>query len=400
MGRKPNPSQRVIDESERRYQQTLQPTELENEYGAFHQGFQNRFNQAADRQTADYGNIMSGYQDFSRNLGSPRQFSFERVSAARPAELDESYGYLREAMPHYREFADTGGYSEKDQRELRARGVAPIRSAYANTMMELDRARSLGGSGGSPNYIAAASRAQREMPGQMADAMTTVNAGLADAIRQGRMFGISGISNTGATMGGLSSAEAGRQLQAAMANQGADLQSQGMTEQSLQNHRQAQLASLGGQSSLFGTTPGMASTFGNQALQSWQNRMGMENNRNVQGLAYMDNQLRGHQGTKGTPWWQTALKVAGTAAPYVAMAFSSRELKDNIKPVKNTSKFAKHLKDLPLYTWKYKGDDVTHFGPIAEEFKEKFGIGDGKTMHLADVMGVMLAAGKEVVANA
>jgi hypothetical protein len=79
------------------------------------------------------------------------------------------------------------------------------------------------------------------------------------------------------------------------------------------------------------------------------------------------------------------------------MAASSRDLKENIKPVRNreVSKFAKHLKDIKLYKWNYKGDDTTHFGPIAEEFKDKFGVGDGKTLHLADVMGVMLAAAKE-----
>ena len=86
-------------------------------------------------------------------------------------------------------------------------------------------------------------------------------------------------------------------------------------------------------------------------------------------------------------------------APYVAMAASSRELKEDIEEVKDTSKFAKYLKDIPLYTWKYKGDKTTHFGPIAEEFKDKFGIGDGKTLHLADVMGVTLAAAKEMASQ-
>src|SRR5690606_15750616 len=121
-------------------------------------------------------------------------------------------------------------------------------------------------------------------------------------------------------------------------------------------------------------------------------RAGMEQARNQFGLGLLDAQLRGYGTPPGSePWWKTALGVAGTVAPYAAIAFSSRELKEDIKPVKNTSKFAKYLKELPLYTWKYKGDKVKHFGPIAEEFKKKFGIGDGKTLHLADVMGVVLA---------
>ena len=31
---------------------------------------------------------------------------------------------------------------------------------------------------------------------------------------------------------------------------------------------------------------------------------------------------------------------------------------------------------------------------MAEDFKRIFGVGDGKTLHLADVMGVTLAAAK------
>jgi len=348
---------------------------------------------------------MGAYGDFRKNLGGPTSFSFRPVSAERPEELGEAYGYLREAMPGYRDFAATGGYSGKDVQELRARGVSPIRAAYGNTMMELNRARALGGNAGAPNYIAALSRAQRELPEQIAEATTNVNAGLADAIRQGKMFGLTGISNTGSTMGGLSSQEAGRMLQAALANQSADLQAQGMSEQSRLNTAGMDLNAIGQMAGLYGTTPGMAATFGNQALNAWQTRAGMEQARNQFGLGLLDAQLRGFptgqtQTTTqpGTPWWQTALGIAGTVAPF----FSSRKLKTDIKKVgkRDISKFAKYLEDIPLYTWRYKGDKIRHFGPIAEEFKRKFGVGDGVTMHPADIMGVVLAAGKEAIANA
>jgi len=399
--KKENPAERVIQTAQQRYQETLQPSPVESIFSGVSNQFQDAYNQAVERQTQDYGNIMSAYENFRKNLGGPTRFNFERVRAERPAELGEAYGYLREAMPGYREFAETGGYSPTDIQELRARGISPIRAAYGNTMMQLDRARALGGDAGAPNYIAALSRAQRELPEQLAEAMTGVNAQLAQDIRQGRLAGLAGITNVGSTMGSLSSQEAARMLQAALANQSADLQAQQLAEQSLQNLRATELAALGGQSSLYGTTPGMAATFGNQALDAWRTRAGMEQARNQFGLGLLDAQLRGYGTPPGSePWWKTALGVAGTVAPYAAIAFSSRELKEDIKPVKNTSKFAKYLKELPLYTWKYKGDKVKHFGPIAEEFKKKFGIGDGKTLHLADVMGVVLAAGKEAAANA
>lgn len=380
--------QQVGDTARTAYQNLYSgPTALEGEMAPLSQDFMSSYKQARDRQMADYSNIMGGYADFAKN----NKFTFERVGAPRPKELGEAFGYLREAAPGYREFARTGGYSPTDIQELRARGVGPIRSAYGNTMMELNRARALGGEGGSPNYIAAASRAQRELPGQMADAMTGVNAQLAEAIRSGKLAGLAGISGIGSTMGGLSSEEANRIMQAALANQGADIQTQGMRSNAL-------LSALGGQASLYGTTPGMTSMFGNQVLNAYNTRAGMEQARNQFGLGLLDAQMRAYGSSQGTPWWQKALSVAGTAAPYVAMAMSSRTLKKDIKPIKGS--IIKHFKELPIYTWKYKGDDTKHIGPMAEEFKKLFGVGDGKSLHLVDVMGVVLGAQKEALSHA
>jgi hypothetical protein len=281
------------------YNTSRQPSPLEGEMGGVSNEFMNNYRNAAQTNMADYGNIMKGFQDYGKNAN----FSYNKVSADRPAELGEGYGYLREAMPGYREFANTGGYSAADQQELRARGMAPIRSAYGNTMMEMDRARSLGGNGGAANYIAASSKAQREMPGQMADAMTGVNAKLAEDIRTGKLAGLEGMTKVGGTMGGLADSEAGRMLQAQMANQGADLQTQSMTDRARQ-------FALGGQSQLYGTTPGMASTFGNQALNAYNTRAGMEQSRNQFGLGALDAQVRTfnpNNDVKPKPWWQTAL---------------------------------------------------------------------------------------------
>lgn len=332
MGKKKTPSPNTvanpaIDLAKTAYQGTQQPSETENQFAGITNQFSDAYTKALAQNTQDYSNLMGSYGDFRKNMPGATKFTFQNVKAERPAELGESYGYLREAMPGYRDFASTGGYSDKDVQELRARGVSPIRAAYGNTMMELNRARSLGGNAGAPNYIAALSRAQREMPEQIANATTNVNAGLADAIRQGKMFGLSGITGTGQAMGSLSSAEAGRMLQAALANQGADLQAQGMSESSLQNRLGTDLSAINAMSGLYGTTPGMASTFGNQALNAWQNRMGAEQARNQFGLGLLDAQLRGYNINQagnqmgGNSGWNTAIGTGGTIAAAAIMAF-------------------------------------------------------------------------------
>lgn len=385
---KPTRSTDIYNQATSAYQSSQNPSALENKFSGIADEYGDAARTARATGVQDYGNIMKGYQDFSSGLGGPTKFSFERINPTRSADSDF-------AMQGYKNFANTGGYSDQDITDLRARGIAPIRAAYGNTMMEMDRARAIGGAGGSPNYIAAASRAQRDMPGQMSDAMQNVNAGLADAIRSGKLSGLAGVS-------GISEAEAGRQMQASLANQGADIQTQGMGEASLQNLRQSKLGALSGMNSLYGTAPGMASKFGDQALSAYGQQAGMEGDRRNYGMNAMQMQQNAAEGANkegGTPWWKKALSVAATVAPYAAMAMSSRELKEDITPIKN-GQFAKHLKELPLYTWKYKGEKVKHFGPMAEEFKDKFGVGDGKTLHLADVMGVMLASQKEALKDA
>lgn len=380
-------------------ERAFQPSPLEGESRTYFENLQNQSNQANDQARADYGNMMGDFRNlYSSISGSkPMSFNWERVNADRPAELNESYGYLREAMPGYREFAKTGGYSDTDQQELRARGMEPIRSAYSGAIRDIDRSRALGGAGGSANYIAARSKAQRELPGQMADAMTGVNANLAEQIRQGKLAGLAGISGIGSTMGGLSSDEAGRILQANLANSQGGLQAAGMTYGAQQDKIRNQLATLAGQNSLYGTTPGMASMFGNQAMNAMGQRIGLEANRNNFGLGLIDANLRALDGSsqnQGQPWWRTALGVAGTVAPYAAMAMSDKNVKHDISKPLDHKKVMKGIKKLNLHTWKYNGDDTTHMGPMAQDVKKHLGIGDGKTLHLADIMGVMLATSK------
>jgi hypothetical protein len=75
---------------------------------------------------------------------------------------------------------------------------------------------------------------------------------------------------------------------------------------------------------------------------------------------------------------------------------SSRTLKD-VGEVVSSQDILTKLEELVLFRWKYKGEDVVHLGPMAEDFQRLFGVGDGKTLHPVDVFGVLLAAAKALV---
>jgi hypothetical protein len=91
--------------------------------------------------------------------------------------------------------------------------------------------------------------------------------------------------------------------------------------------------------------------------------------------------------------WPSIISALGTIGGGVAMAASSKALKDVDEEIDH-EEVAKKLIGLPLHRWNYKGESQKHIGPMAETFSETFGVGDGKTIHLADVMGVMLAVNK------
>lgn len=53
---------------------------------------------------------------------------------------------------------------------------------------------------------------------------------------------------------------------------------------------------------------------------------------------------------------------------------------------------------LPIYTWRYKGDEARHIGPMAQDFHEAFGFNgdDDKHIFLLDGVGVAMSSIKEI----
>lgn len=90
------------------------------------------------------------------------------------------------ALKQLQELAETGGYSEQNKNDIRARGISPIRSIYSSAQRGLDRSKSLSG-GYSPNYAAASAKMAREQAGQISGATTKVNADLAQSVAQNRL---------------------------------------------------------------------------------------------------------------------------------------------------------------------------------------------------------------------
>jgi hypothetical protein len=72
---------------------------------------------------------------------------------------------------------------------------------------------------------------------------------------------------------------------------------------------------------------------------------------------------------------------------------SHSSTKENIKPAGD---LLNKLEQLQINTWNYKNDPVRHIGPMAEQFHKLFDVGDGMTINVIDVMGVLLGAMREL----
>lgn len=96
---------------------------------------------------------------------------------------------------------------------------------------------------------------------------------------------------------------------------------------------------------------------------------------------------------------QQASAGIGGALGQLAGAFlfsSSKEVKHDKKKVFG---ILDAVKDMPVEKWTYnegEGDGKTHIGPYAEDFAEKTGLGDGKTLSVIDALGVNMGAIKEL----
>ena len=258
----------------------------------------------------DYRDIMNQYKNFQSTNLQPS--TFERVNYNRSPEMQS-------ALSGYQGFADNGGFNDDAIRDMRARGISPIRSVYANAVNEMARQKNLSG-GYAPNMPAAMERMRGSTSQQIADQVQNVNASLAEMQQKGRLQGLEGL-------GGLSTQDMNFAQQAALANQSAGLRTNELNRTTTDPMR---LNAIQGQASLFGTTPGMANMFGNQVLDSTRNAM-----QNVdQDTGIQQNAFNNQMGVAATPSnFQVGAGRLATGIDYGAkIAGAAAGLPGGIKP--------------------------------------------------------------------
>ncbi len=232
-------------------------------------GPQNAYDQAIPQQAQDYDEIMQGYRGmmggsdpYSSVIAKYNQALGAGGNQFKPVSYQEAPEWAG-AYAKAQEYANTGGLSDAEQGNLRARAISPIRSVYANMTRNMDRQRRLSG-GFSPNYNASAARMAREGSEQIAQTTTNANAAIAEMVQKGRLA-------MTPEMARLASGKNELMNQVALGNQSnaakyADSQAsllaglRAATEGSASRKGDA----LKGMTTLYGTNPALVETFGNQ----------------------------------------------------------------------------------------------------------------------------------------
>lgn len=256
----------------------------------------NTYTGAVNQQAGDYDNIMAAYQSLlnqaqngpggsgsgsSSSSGGPFSPITAQQSTYSPTQYSQSAGF-GDALSQMNNAAQTGGYSENDISSLRARGVSPIRAVYAQAQQNLARQKSLQG-GYSPNYGALQSKMAREQSSLLSDKSTDVNAQIADMVAKGKASALSqygsmtGNENTlmntinSQNAAGLNNSNANNAQAVNQANQfnsSMAAQMQNMYNNMQNSNMNNQLNAVQGMQSLYGTTPALVNTFGQQVLNA------------------------------------------------------------------------------------------------------------------------------------
>ena len=249
---------------------------FQNQQGPVANQMAYNYARGSEQNIGDYTDMMNQYRSIyagegggGSGAGGGGYSEFDASGMYTPFLV--SYDDPFNSYSGFQEFSNTGGYSPADMANMRARGMGPIRSAYADADRELARQRSLQG-GYAPNAIAVLAKMARERGQGAADAVQNIEAGIIQDRNRGKLAGLTGMS-------GIEGQRLGAQIDVGKYNAGAQQSAQsaniGAAAEAAANSA-ANSAALAGMSmadrfnalqggtSLYGTTPGLANTFGNQ----------------------------------------------------------------------------------------------------------------------------------------
>lgn len=240
------------------------------------------YNAGVERQAGDYDEIMGKYRNIYEEAGKPD------VGGDMTGQYDPALATYNKsqdttsALASLKDLTATGGLSGEDQQNLRARGISPIRAMYATAQRDMDRKRNLAG-GYSANYGAVTSKMARDQSSLLSDKMQDVNAGIAEMVQRGKLSAAPQYASAAQA-----ESELGNKFE--FANQEAKNEARRFNATNIfdkeRGRRGDKLGAAQGMTNLYGTTPALVNTYGNQAMDTakFQNDVNQNKKRMAAGV--------------------------------------------------------------------------------------------------------------------
>lgn len=225
--------------------------------------------------------VNQNAEDYDRIMGNYKNLFEQGRTAGNDTVTPTLHNYAptkdyTDSVSRLKDLADTGGYSDQDRNDLRERGISPIRSVYANANREINRSRSLSQGGTGAMYAALKSKMAREVSEKVANQVTNVNAGIAERVAQNKI-------GTASTLAGTTAAEQAERNKHGAMNANTQTETDMFNKRRKDTSQDRQMQATEGMRGLYGTTPALSATFGNQAMSaaSLQNNIFQQNRGNV-----------------------------------------------------------------------------------------------------------------------
>lgn len=256
------------------------------------------------------------------------------------------------------------------QQMLANRGLPITGEAYSGEMDRLNRSQNEQMSRIAADALAAGSQEQSRMYGLGTDARARA---IAEQLQQGQ---VQQQARQGIISEELQNAQLAQQARQAMTN-----------EALLQYNAPAQ-----GVATLLGASPKTPTVQGGniytQGVSAPDVQGNIWNSYNAQLQAYNQRQQQNNS------MWSGIGSIAGS----LFSVLSDKNKKQNVKPANS---ILKGVEKIPIKSWEYKpgvadGGAQRHVGPMAQDFKGFFGLGNGTEIPVVDAVGVNMAATQQL----
>jgi hypothetical protein len=334
------------------------------------------------------GSLLSSQNDVPEPDGSIAQAAGKNMALG-----DEMSGVARDQLKWNKDqYAELAPYFKQilDQQVKLGNLSADTAAAFAPVGKQV--AQDALNEGSTSQQETEANQARSDVAGQFEDAREARGRDLAlrgiNPASPASMTGLSGANEAAATAGAMNTARNNARLRGIGLRSGAA--QTGMAEN-------AQAVSAGSNALNTGTASMTARNAGVASAAPWYSgAVSANTGAGGMNLGVYDANMRGYQAkAQQEAGMYQGLGQLGGMLGYAAIV-SSRGVKIR-RGALPAEKVAEKVRTLPVDRWKYKdgvADGGEHVGPYAEDFKERFGVGDGKTIKVVDAIGVTLAAVK------